>query len=712
MGLYTLLSMLRATVVAIVLMAATLRASAAPGDVDTPAARLGAAFTAYEAGDLDGARRALAGLAPEQLANPDYLRWVRGHVELLDGDAAAAQRDFEALAKDRGSRFAAEAPWRIADCLWQRDRRREAADAYRKLRGTAGASDHADVAVIDYRIAIAAGPTREAAGLRDFLRRHPAHPLADEAARRLVAAGGPRAAALSDHDHILRAPRVGDDQQWASAVGELMLVDDRAPAGLRTRRDYWLGTSLYKMRRRYADAGALLLGVAPRMPEPRSAEALFHGARALSRADRDDEAIRWYREVVKQYPRTAWAEEAQYLSGWLEFNRGRFREAIAPLEETLRRYPRSKWADDARWFAAMAHYFLGEHAAALPPLEALAKAGGALVGGKGRYWRARTLAALGRSAEAEAQYRDLVGRWPFSWYALLAAARLRERGIELGPFGAKPPAPAGPAVADTIDAAVAADPVIAAFDELESAGLADDAGSELRRAERAFLGRHDRSKALAVLFDRYGRGRNWNRPWQLAVGHDRGALDTPAEGPARWWWTHAYPEAYRELVERHQALGGNPPYYLYAIMRKESGYAPNVRSYADAQGLLQMIPATTIRVAARLGLRYAAGDLYDPELNIQTGSWYIGNLLAKFKGQIPLGAGSFNSGPRPVMRWLDAHGDRPIDELVELVAYEQTREYMKKVTENYARYVYLYGGTTYQQPLAVDRAYLVDDITY
>jgi hypothetical protein len=37
---------------------------------------------------------------------------------------------------------------------------------------------------------------------------------------------------------------------------------------------------------------------------------------------------------------------------------------------------------------------------------------------------------------------------------------------------------------------------------------------------------------------------------------------------------------------------------------------------------------------------------------------------------------------------------------------------MKKVTENYARYVYLYGGTTYQQPLAVDRAYLVDDITY
>ena len=42
-----------------------------------------------------------------------------------------------------------------------------------------------------------------------------------------------------------------------------------------------------------------------------------------------------------------------------------------------------------------------------------------------------------------------------------------------------------------------------------------------------------------------------------------------------------------------------------------------------------------------------AGRLYDPEFNIRTGSWYIGRLLQKFGGQVPLGAGSFNSGPRP-----------------------------------------------------------------
>jgi soluble lytic murein transglycosylase len=147
-------------------------------------------------------------------------------------------------------------------------------------------------------------------------------------------------------------------------------------------------------------------------------------------------------------------------------------------------------------------------------------------------------------------------------------------------------------------------------------------------------------------------------------------------------------------------------------MRKESGFDPHTHSYANAIGLLQMIPRTTRRVAPAVGLTYTDDLLFDAELNIRAGSWYIGKLLKKFKGQIPLGAGSFNSGPGPVMRWIDQNGDRPIDELVELVAYSQTRGYMKKVTEIYARYLYLYEGEVYEQPLAVDKAYAVDELTY
>ena len=48
--------------------------------------------------------------------------------------------------------------------------------------------------------------------------------------------------------------------------------------------------------------------------------------------------------------------------------------------------------------------------------------------------------------------------------------------------------------------------------------------------------------------------------------------------------------------------------------------------------------------------------------------------FAKFKKQIPLGAGSFNCGPRPVMKWLDQYGDREIDDRPQLGNPEDRRE--------------------------------------
>ena len=671
------------------------------GRVDAGAAeQLGEAYRAYDAGDVDAAARLLEGVDAGDLVNDDYLHWLRGQVSLLRGEPRRALAAFEALGKLRDSRFAAVVPWRIADARWALGEKKAAAKAYQRLLDKPGAGKHADLAVVRLRIAEIKGT----AAYKTVLLEHPAHPAAAIAARRAA----PR---LSADDRITRAINLVTQHLWHEAFAELMLVPDDAPPGILRRRTYWRGMTLFKMRRRYGDAGELLLSVYEQMGSD-AAHAMFHGARALSRADRDDEAIVWYRRVVAKYPRTRWAEEAQYLSGWLEFNRGNYAAAIPGLEEMLRRYPRTKWTDDALWFLGMSKYLLGRHRDAIPHLERLAARGGALDGGKGRYWLARARAEIGDTKAARAGYEGIVERWPFSWYALLARARLAEIGVAIGPFGADTPAPRGPSIATKVDESLASDRLIAGADELLRAGLDIAAGEELERGERAFLRRHDRGKAFRMLLDRYAKASNHHRPWMLAIVHGGEALRGPAKGAARVWWEYAYPRGFRELVEKYQDLGENPPNYLYAIMRKESGFDPHVLSYADAQGLLQMIPATTQRVAKALGLPYDPGRLYDPEFNVQTGSWYIGHLLSKFRGQIPIGAGSFNSGPRPVMRWLDKNGDRPIDEFVELVSYTQTREYMKKVTENYARYVYLYEDRVYDQPLTVDAAYRVDDINY
>ena len=687
------------------------------GHVDASAATaLGRAYAAYRAGDFQAARK----LAPRHgVANHDYALYVVAQASALAGDPGAALTVFRELAGLGGSRFQAIAAWRAADCLWDLGKHDEARAAYEKLvprpqtarAQTGDISDSpldGDAAVGLERIARAQSGARALAAWHRLAVEYPAHPLAREAEEALEAADAP----LGARDRLERAERLTADRGWEQALAELELVKDDEPDDVLTLRDYWTATTLFKMRRQYDRAAKLYLAVAGKMGG-RAAEALFHGARAFSRADQDDDAIRVYADVVRRYPSTDWAAEAQFLSGWLDFNRGRFREGLPPLRGTVARYGNSKFGAEAVWYAAFSHFLLGEYAEALPDLDKVAARSGRLDGGKGRYWRARALAALGRVADADAEYRRLVGDLPFSWYALLARARLSENGVDIGPFGGGGVGAAGVAVAAAAVVgakdAMLTDPLIVRVDELIAAGMTAEAGLELRRGEAAFLKAHGGARALSVLIGRYDRAGNTNRPYELSDGSS--ALDRPPDG-ARFTWEHAYPRAYREHVEKYQDLGENPPYYLYSIMRKESAYDPHVVSYADAIGLLQMIPPTTRRVVKELAMEYTDDLLYDPELNVKVGSWYIGHLALKFKGQIPIAAGSFNCGPRPVMRWLEQNGKRPIDELVELVSYTQTREYMKKVAEIYARYLYLYDGKDYQQPLAVDAGYLKNDLDY
>jgi soluble lytic murein transglycosylase len=404
--------------------------------------------------------------------------------------------------------------------------------------------------------------------------------------------------------------------------------------------------------------------------------------------------------------------EASFLIGWLDFNRGRYPAAIPSLKETLERYGTSSFEDDARWYLGFSRWLAGDKPGALADFEKLAAHAGALTGGKGAYWRARALKDLGRVDEAKAVWRALANEYPFSYYALSARARLKELGVTLGPFGdgARGSAPGFAPLTGALDG----DPLIQRVDELLEAQLTVESGVELRRGEGELMRRYGAQRALPLLFDRYQRGVDFHRPHQLAESYAGGALKTDphASADARYLWERVYPRAYREYIEKYSPTGDNPKYYLYTIMQKESAYNPHDVSYADAIGLLQMIPPTSRRVAERIDTPYTDDVLYDPEGNIRFGAWYIGHLLAKFKGQIPIGAGSYNAGPKAMMRWLKLNGQRPLDEFIELCSYTQTREYMKKVLEIYARYLWLYEKQDFLPDTAVDAAYVDNDIDY
>lgn len=684
----------------------------------TTVVALGRGFDAYRAGDYGKAARLLAGVVGQGLRNEEWALFLLGESEFYQGAFAAARGRFERVAKFAGAgRLGELAPWRVADCLWMEGDRARAAAAYARLVSRGGRPS-ADVAVARFRMAEVAFARQPAEARRQWLGIHrdfPAHPLADEALRRAAPPETSQVAAtLSPQERLRRAESLTRSRHWVEALDELGKIAE--PAGelapaVKVERDYQLGMTKFQMRRDYAGAATLLLAAAPALTGDKAASAAFHGARALSRVDRDDEAIVGYRKVVADYPRSRYAAEAQYLAGWLDFNRGRFRESVDGLKATLDSFGKSAFADDAAWCLAFAYYLLGETDKAAAGFQRYASMPTGTISAEERssrvaYWRARLAEKSGRREEARAGYRELLRRLPLAYYGLLARARLAAMGEAVSiALGERPQVAETPRGADR-------DPTLLKVQELIDAGMPVEAGWEAERNEKELLKRLGPQGALATLLDVYRRGHNFSRAYQLAEGRADVALGAEPTGIARLFWEAAYPKAYADLVGKYGPAAGNPDLLLYAIMRKESGFDPGVVSYADARGLLQMIPPTSAKVAAAAGVPFAADQLFEPETNVRLGALYIGALYRKFGQQVPFTAGAYNAGPRAMARWCDQHGKHPLDEFVELIAFTQTREYVKRVVGIYARYRYLYGPTPYEIPLTVDPRYRSDGPDY
>lgn len=697
---------------------------------------------AYRAGDyalaaaellpIVEAREVRGRPAFKDLKSRDYVLYLLGESEALLGDEAGdtklwtrAAEHLRAAASVPDSPLSLLARTRAADCGYKLALAAEgsaATAAYAAVEAPYRAAlqsgkSSLDLATVRVRLAdllLRAGKKEDAAGMmRKLYIESPTHPLAEQALLRLREVD--KEAVLSATERISRAKNLITVRRWADAIAELEALPkdlkELAPA-VRDEIEYWLGTSFYRMRRNYEGAARKLLDVATRMQGDKQAEAMFHGARALSRADKDDEAIKGYVAVVQAHPRSSWAQEAAFLAGWLEYNRGRYAEAIPALQEAVKRYGSTKFGDEARWYIGWSRYLLGEHTQALAEFEQLGKKSEKLAP-KTTYWAGVSLLALDRKPEAIERLRRLAEERPLSYYGLVARVRLAKEGIPTSAKGDPSRlSPDGlPEWVTPPDAGVLADPQLLRARELMSIGLDIEAGQELRHVESELLKKYGSGKALPVLFALYAEAQSFQRPHYLAEAHGGAALrrDPHAVPAVRPFWEAMYPLAYRPLIEKHAASGENPPRYLYSIMQKESAYNPHDVSYADAIGLLQMIPPTSRRVAPHIGRPYTDDVLYDPEGNIQFGAFYIGRLLKKFKGQVALGGGAFNAGPKAMIRWLGRSGDRPLDEFIELCPYTQTREYMKKLLDIYAHYVYLWDKEEYLPSLRVDKDYLQTD---
>jgi soluble lytic murein transglycosylase len=154
-----------------------------------------------------------------------------------------------------------------------------------------------------------------------------------------------------------------------------------------------------------------------------------------------------------------------------------------------------------------------------------------------------------------------------------------------------------------------------------------------------------------------------------------------------WYQRLWHPLRYQEIVLGHARNYRLDPALLAAVIFQESKFKADARSDRGAIGLMQLLPATAEGIAERTGgSKFTTADLYDPEINVRYGAWYLRHLLDKY-GSEPLALAAYNAGQANVDRWR-AQG-LPIQ-------FPETRDFVERVERLKVTYRHAYASLRQQ----------------
>ena len=155
-----------------------------------------------------------------------------------------------------------------------------------------------------------------------------------------------------------------------------------------------------------------------------------------------------------------------------------------------------------------------------------------------------------------------------------------------------------------------------------------------------------------------------------------------------------HPFGFRELIEREAYANNLHPAFVAAIVLNESSFNPSAESYRGARGLMQVMPDTAQWVFGRIGgaAEYSFDLMYNADLNVTYGCWYLAYLSNIFNGDPALVAAAFHSGQTNVQNWVSNADDSADQQTLSLANLPEgnTKDYVEKVIKAFAAYRRLY----------------------
>lgn len=427
------------------------------------------------------------------------------------------------------------------------------------------------------------------------------------------------------------------------------------------------------------------------------AERLFVLSQFQRSAKNDNAMLATIEDLGKKYPQSKWTEEGYMQAGnyyWVALDRAK---AVANYQRVLGVNPSGKNAYNAEWRIAWIAYvtrqpnadeklrtFLLKYPVSANAVDAL-------------YWLGRFSERSGNPDHARTFYSKALDRFPETYFGFASADRLAKLGS-----GEENPAE----FLDNIPPA----PPIRPFDEPIPPSAADrwaraqalrsiafDSSAELELKNAFFATGSPRFliEASQAAFDQghFAAGMAYAR---LAIPSfdSRKLNELPLSA-----WKALYPLPYESSVRRESGKNELDPMIVAGLIRQESTFQADIVSHANAVGLMQLLPKTAKIMAKEKRVKYAKNKLFDPEYNIELGTYYFKGLV-NLTGAPEYALAAYNAGEDRIALWKSERSYEEIPELVESIPFSETRDYVQIVLRNAALYRMIYGPTDKPATLA------------
>ncbi|NEQ30570.1 MAG: transglycosylase SLT domain-containing protein [Leptolyngbya sp. SIO4C5] len=462
---------------------------------------------------------------------------------------------------------------------------------------------------------------------------------------------------------------------------------------------------------RYGKAGP---AYAKAPPSPRNA---YRAARGLQLGERKAAAIAAYQQLDAQFP-----EAPETAEGLLKLaNLLPQEQAIPVLDRVIERFPEaagealklrardlealnssdsaaqarksvlsqysdSEAAAELRWQYAENAANQQDLAAAYSWARQLVEANAdSELASKAAFWAGKWAQRLGQEQAAQQAFEQTLLRYPESYYAWRAAVRL---GWPVGDFEtvrSQTPDITQPAQRSPLPAGSEQ------LQELHQLGQDQDAW-QLWQSEFTNVQEPTVAEQFTDGLMRLGIGDNLDGIFMVSslAWRDRPAekeqFQALKQQPA--YRQALYPFPFAEEIAAWASQQQLNPLLVTALIRQESRFEPQIRSYVGAVGLMQVMPDTADWIKAQTG--FTDLNLETPSDNIKLGTWYLDYTHSEYGDNSLFAVASYNAGPGNVADWISRGNFTDLDEFVERIPFPETRGYVDSVFGGYWNYLQLY----------------------